>query len=215
LPIYRFQTEIMPAKAAGTFIAAHVPVTEPAAPVGFTPQAARATFFHLGTLYAEALATLYSGAVEAATPRLEVLARVFGTVHAPRPLLQYLHALQTLLASQQYSGEDLATFLALFEPLYAEAYAGPHAVDMVALFRAGAWVENVYLAAVAGDHAALRRSGAALDGVYRPLATLHLPPEILTRLERLHRLVQQQTLTGGDLTSLRHLVQEIQERFSE
>jgi hypothetical protein len=215
LPIYGFQVAITPAKAGGTFIAAHSPVKEPTAPVGFTPQAARATFFHLGTLYAEALATLYSNVVEATTQRLDVLVRVFGTVYAPRPLLQYLHAVQTLLHSQQYSGEELAIFLALFEPLYEEVYAGPNTRDMVYLFRAGAWVENVYLAAVAGDHAALRRGGAALEGVYRPLATLNLPPEILVGLERLHRLVQQQTLTAGELTRIQQLVQELQERFSE
>jgi hypothetical protein len=215
LSIYRFQAEIVQLKAVGTSLAARAPVKEPTAPVGFTPQAARAAFFQLGTLYADALALFASGALEAATQRLDALAHGFATVHTARPVMQYLHALQTLRASHQYSGEDLATFLALFEPLYDAADSGLNRLDTVALFRTGAWVENVSLAAAAGDFTALRRGGAALAGAYKPLTTRHLPPDLLAGLERLQHLAQQPTSTEEDRTSLQRLVQELQEEFSE
>jgi hypothetical protein len=211
LAAYRFQAAIQPANAPGLFLASYSPVREPVMVVGFTPQATRATFFQLGTLYAEALATLHSGAIDAAAQRLEVLARVFASIQAPRPLVQYLQEMQALLQSQRYQGDESATFLALFEPLYEDMYAAPATVDRIHLFQTGVWLENVYLAAVANDPVALRHSGVAVEKMHGPLSALNVPPRTLEDLARLHRLVTQSTLTTGDITSIRRLVQDIQE----
>ena len=214
LTAYRFQSGIQPANVPGTFIA-HSPVREPAMVVGFTPQVAGATFLQLGTLYAEALATLLSGATDAAVQRLDVLARTFASIQAPRPLGQYLQEMQVLLQSQRYEGRESATFLALFEPLYEDVYAAPSTVDRIHLFRTGIWLANVHLAAVANDLAALRRSAATVERLYSVLTTLNVPPPALEGLARLHRLVTQSTLTAGDIASIRRLTQDIQAIFSE
>jgi hypothetical protein len=76
-------------------------------------------------------------------------------------------------------------------------------------------LENVYLAAVANDPVALRHSGVAVEKMHGPLSALNVPPRVLDDLARLHRLVTQATLTTGDITSIRRLVQDIQETFSE
>jgi hypothetical protein len=210
LSTYRFQVEMPRAKELGTLVAAHSTLREPPAAVGFTPQAARTTFFHMGTRYAEALAALQSGAVDIAAPRLDGLVRALATVQAPRLLAQYLREMQTLLQSQRYTGEELARFLALFEPLYEDAYVRTTTGEGWLLFRAGTWVENLSLAAAVGDPVALRQGGPALADVRRTLTQLQAPPEVLEALARLHRLVTAPTLTDQDLGTIRTLVQDLQ-----
>jgi hypothetical protein len=201
-------------KEIGTVVAAHPPVPERPAAVGFTPQAARTTFFRMGTLYAEALAALHGGAVEAAASRLDVLLQALASVQAPRPLSQYLREMQTLIQRQQYEDKELATFLALFEPLYEEEYTRQNMAEALLLFRVGTWVENMFLAAAVGDPAAVQRGGQAAAEVRHALAQVHAPPAVLDALERLHRLVVHPTLTEQDLRAIRTLVQDIQGMLS-
>jgi hypothetical protein len=210
LSTYRFQVGMLRAKELGTFVAAHSALPAPPAVIGFTPQAGRTTFFRIGTWYAEALAALQSDTVAAAASRLDVLVRALATVQAPRPLAQYLREMQTMLQSQRYTGEEIALFLALFEPLYEDAYVRSTTREGWLLFRAGTWVENLALAAAAGDPAALRQAGPALVDVHRTLAQLQAPSEVLEALARLHRLVTMPTLTDQDLGTIRTLVQELQ-----
>jgi hypothetical protein len=215
VPIYRFQASLSQAKTLGVFVATHVPVREPSTLMTFTPHAARTTFFQLGTLFADALITLSGSAMEAAAQRLDMLVRVLSRVQAPAPLPQYLRAIQALLHSQQYTGEEVAAFLALFEPLYTDAYAGTDSQEQLLLFRAGTWVENLYLAAVAGDPTALQQGGQAVEEVRRGLATLYVPPQVLAGMERLYPLVTRQRLTEEDIRVIRTLVQDIQREFGE
>ena len=71
----------------------------PAAMVGFTPHAARPTFVRMGILYADTLAALQSGAVEAAKHRLDVLTQALVTsLQAPPVLSQYLREMQAMPA---------------------------------------------------------------------------------------------------------------------
>lgn len=211
---YRLQSQIQHPQALGTFVAAHSALRDPAAIVAFTPSAARTTFIRLGTLYAEALATLASGEVEATAQRLDVLARALASVQAPPPLTQYLRTVHTLLQRQQVPGEEVATFLALFEPLYEDTYAGVNTMERIHLFRAGAWLENMYLAAAARDAAALQYGRATLAEVRSILTRVHAPPEILTALERMQRLLTQPVLTEDELRTIETLVQDIQDRLS-
>jgi hypothetical protein len=198
------------AKELGTFVAAHSALQEFPPVVGFTPQAARTTFFRIGTLYAETLAALQSDTVAAAAPRLDGLVRALATVQAPRLLAQYLHEMQTVLQSQRYTGEEVAQFLALFEPLYEDASMRTTIREGWLLFRAGTWVENLALAAAADDPAALRQGGPALADIHRTLTQLQAPSEVLEALARLHRLVTAPTLSDQDMSPIRTLVQELQ-----
>ena len=214
LAIYRFQTGLSRVKELGTFVAARSVPREPPGVVGFTPQAARTAFFRMGTLYADALAALQGGAVEAAAARLDVLTRMLASVQAPRSLAQYLREMQTFVQSQRYRGEDLAMFLALFEPLYGEVFAHINVREGVLLFRAGAWMENLSLAAAAGEAAALRQEGQTVKDMQVALAQLSAPREAIEALEQLHRLMTKQTLSDGDIKTIGTLVQTIQERLS-
>jgi hypothetical protein len=227
LHIARFQRQIQPAQGLGTFVAAHSALREPAAIAAFTPQAARTAFVRLGTLYAEALATLASDDVEATSLRLVMLVQILVRVQAPPVLPQYLRTVHGLLPpwarvlegekdrKAMLPGEKVATILALFEPLYEDAYAGANAQEPIRLFQAGAWLENMSLAAAARDAAALRYGGAALEEVRNTLTHIHAPPEALTALARVQRLLAQSALTEDELRTIQNLVQDIQERLSD
>jgi hypothetical protein len=215
MPIARFQRQIQPAQALGTFVAAHSALKEPAAFVAFTPQAARSAFVRLGTLYAEALATLASGDVPATAQRLDVLVQFLARVQAPPALPQYLQAVHTRLQQQGVPGADVATMLALFEPLYEDAYAGANSLQQVPLFRAGAWLENMALAAAARDMAALRYGGAALEEVRNTLTRVHAPPEVFSALAQVQPLLTQPGLMKDEFRTVQHLVQDVQERLHD
>jgi hypothetical protein len=212
LPTYQFQISMQRAKALGTFVAAHS-VRHPPVVVGFTPQAGRTTFFHMGTLYAEALATLHSGAGEATTQRLDVLVQTLASVQAPRVLSDYLREMLSLVQRRPHEGEVLATFLALFEPLYGDVYARNN--EALMLFRTGAWLENMYLASAAGDRTALQQGGQAVEAFHSALMQLHAPPAATEALERLHLLTTRQTLTDQDVGTITTLVQDIQRVLSD
>jgi hypothetical protein len=198
----------------GTFVAASPPAREPTPVVGFMPQAVRPIYFRIGTLYAEALAALHGGAREAAEQRLDLLRQDLASVQAPSVLSQYLHEMQTLLQSQRYAEPIVATFLALFEPLYEDAYASPTDVESLILFRAGTWLENISLAAAAGDQTALRQGGEAVEEIHHALSQLQAPRQILQALERLRTLTARQVLTDRDYGEIRLLAQDIQSMLS-
>src|SRR5207247_4436997 len=104
------------------------------------------------------------------------LAQGFARMQAPPALPQYLHTVHTLLQHQALPGADVVTVLALFEPLYDDAYAGANSREPIHLFRAGAWLENLSLATAARDAAALRHGGGARPGVRMTLTAVQAPP---------------------------------------
>ena len=212
LLIYWFQRGIEHTQGLGMFVEAHAAWREPPAIETFTPHAARTMFVRMGILYAEACATLASGDVETTLQRLDLLARTLASVQAPPTLSRYLHQLRTALQNQQAPEQDIA--LALFEPLYDDAYAGVDTREQRLLFRAGSWLENISLAAAAGDPKALRRGGVAVEEVRSVFTALSVPQQVLAALERLQHLVMQSTLTAGDMRVIRTLTQEIQEQVS-
>jgi hypothetical protein len=209
---YRFQRGIEHTQGLGTFVEAHAAWREPPAIETFTPHAARTMFVRMGILYAEAYATFSSGDVEGTLQRLDLLVQTLASVQASPVLPRYLHQLRTALQNQQSPEQDIA--LALFEPLYDDAYAGADTREQRLLFRAGAWLENMSLAAAAGDSTALRRGGVAVEEVRSVFAALGVPQQTLAALERLQHLVMQPTLTAGDMRVIRTLTQEIQEQVS-
>jgi hypothetical protein len=198
------------AQEIGSIVAARPVEPAPTAAIGFTPQAARTVFFRIGTLYAEAVAALHGGAGEAAAQRLDVLEQTLTTVQAPHVLLQYVREMQDLLQSQRYSDEEAATFVALFEPLYEDAYMRSNVAHSVSLFRAGVWVVNMSLAAAVRASAALRQEGQDVTEVHRTLTAARAPQEVLTALEQIRHLVSRPSLTDDDVKTIGTLIQRIQ-----
>ena len=215
LRTYWFQVGIARATALGAFVAAHPALPEPPAVRGFTPQAVRTAYFRMGTWYAEAVAALQGGALEGAAPRLDLLIQTLASVQAPHALPQYLRALETLLQRRQYEAAVLARFLALFEPLYEDAYARNDRAEGLLLFRAGAWVANLALAAAAGDREAVRQAGEVVEACRRTLIQLHAPQEALAALAALHSLVASRTLSDQEISAIQALIKNIQGRLSD
>jgi hypothetical protein len=164
----------------------------------------------MGVLFAEAMATLHGGAIEATAPRLDVLLQTLTTVQAPPTLTQYLRVMQTLLHSQEYTGDALAPFLGLFESLYEDAYAQIPG-EGVRLFRVGTWVENMALAAAVSAPTALRQEGQAITEVRRVLTLLQAPQEVLDALTQIDHLLRQPTLTAENVSTILTLLQHLQQ----
>jgi hypothetical protein len=210
LHTYRFQVGLPHAATLGTLVAARPVVSASPPAVGFTPQAAHTAYIRMGILFAEAVAALRGGAAEAAALRLDVLLQTLTTVQAPPTLAQYLRVMQTLLHNQQYPGDALASFLSLFEPLYEDAYAQTSGEE-VRLFRVGAWMENMALAAAVGAPTALRQEGQASVEVRRVLTLMQAPPEVLDALGQIDQFLRKPTLTTEDVSTIHRLLQRLQQ----
>jgi hypothetical protein len=204
---YRFLHAIRSPTAIGSLVASHTAVEAQFVALGFALQDARVIIFRMGILYTDALAALHSNTLDIATRRVYALGKALDSLHAPPPLSHYLTEMQTLLQNQQYAGPELAKFLALFEPLYAEEL-GTHTAE-VRLFQFGAWSENMALAAAAGDQSALRQ--AAVVPYFRTsLLQLEAPASVIETLDRIQRLSTTATLTAADMRTLGSLVRTMQ-----
>jgi hypothetical protein len=209
--IYYFQAQMQPTAALGAVVAARPVPQVPRPVVGFTLHEARPTFVRIGILYADTLAALQSGAVELARQRLDVLLPMVTSLQAPPVLAHSLQATQTVLQRASPAEAAVAQLLALFEPLYAAAYPTDPAARV--LFRTGAWLENLALAAAVGDQAAVRQAETA-QAVQDALRALHVPDAVLETLEQLRVLVARPSLTAADLRAIQALVTTLQQQLS-
>jgi hypothetical protein len=212
LSIYQFQVQLQPATALGAVVAARPVPPVPRTLVGFTPHTARPTFVRLGILYADALAALQSGAVEAARHRLDVLTQVVVSLQAPPVLSHYLREMQTVLHRPPPADPMVAQFVALFEPLYASVYATDPTSAAWVLFRTGAWLENLALAAAVGDQAAVRQA-PAVQAAHDALRPLHVPDAVLHALAQLRGLVAREPVMAQDLRAIQTLVDTLQQQL--
>jgi hypothetical protein len=79
----------------------------------------------------------------------------------------------------------------------------------VQLFRLAGWLENMALAATAGDHAALRQA-TVVPYIQSILRQFEAPSDVLQAVEHMHHLLRQETLTDRDVQTLLGLVRTIQ-----
>ena len=207
-----FQARIHSATDLGTLVTAHAVVDEPAVVFGFAATSERARFFLLGTRYAEALAYVRSGNVDPAVQRLAAMHQELSDMQGRSAVLSYLSVMQHLLQNRQYTAEVLEKFLALFEVLYTEDAKGVGAESRM-LFRAGAWMENMKLAAAAGDKDALRQV-TTVQYVRREMQSLHAPQGILDTLEQISHIVAKSELTDTDVRKVLALAKQVQRLFS-
>jgi hypothetical protein len=182
---------------------------EPPGEYGFAPLPTSTLYFRLGTGYAEALALLQSDHRARAAQRVDGLVETLPQVQAPVELVTYLHAMQTLLQSQQTTSAMLVPFLAAFEPLYAAAYTTAHATEALTYFRLGTWLANLSLAATMGDQAALRQ-GPVMQALRHTLTQYGAAQVVLDNLAQLHHLMKKPILTDQEMRQIYTLVQELQ-----
>ena len=212
LPASTFQARIHSATDLGTLVTAHAVAGAPAVAFGFAPTSERARFFRLGTRYAEALAYVHSGHFDAAAQRLATMHQELLDMQGPSALAPYLSVMQHLLQDQQYSAETLEKSLALFEVLYTED-ARSVGMESLTLFRAGSWIQNMKLAAAAGDKDALRQARTA-QYFRREMQSLHAPQGSLDALEQISHIVAKPGLTDRDVTEVLTLTKQVQQLFS-
>jgi hypothetical protein len=214
LSIYQFQAQLPHATAFGSLVAARPVPQSPRTMVGFTPHATRSTFVRIGILYADTLAALKSGTVEAAEDRLRPLTQAVTSLQAPPALAQYLREMQTMLQRQPLTDHTTTQFVALFEPLYAQVYATDPTAAAWVLFQAGAWLENLSLAAAVGDQGALQQA-PVVQSLHDALRPLNVPDAVLKALEHLRALVAHQPMTAEDLRAVQTLADTIKQQLSE
>lgn len=208
-PAYRFQQGIQNVQALGAFAARRPALQEPSLGLAFAPQEVSLTAFRLGTVYADAVATLRSGAWETARQQVDSLIYLLENLQAPALLAEHLRHVQTLMHSQRYAGELLAKLLALFEPLYAMEYAHTQDPQVLAFFQAGAWLETILLAAQAGDAVVLKQA-PAVQHIRTAFTRLKVPPEVLSELEALRQLMTGQELTADQSREIQRLTKNLQ-----
>jgi hypothetical protein len=206
-----FQAGIHSATDLGTLVTAHAVADEPAVAFGFAATSERARLFLLGTRYAESLAYVHSGNFDAAAQRLATMHQALMDMQGPRALSSYLSVMQHLLQDRQHTAAVLREFLALFEVLYTED-AQSIGTESLTLFRAGAWMENMKLAAAAGDKNALRQVTTA-QYFRREMQSLHAPQGILNALEQISHIVAKPDLTDRDVTEILTLAKQVQRLF--
>ena len=209
---YAFQARIHSATDLGTLVTAHAVADAPAVAFGFAPTSERARSFPLGTRYAEALAYVRSGNLDAAAQRLATMHQELIDTQGPSALASYLSLMQHLLQNQQYTAEALEKFLALFEVLYAED-ARSVGTESLTLFQAGSWMQNMKLAAAAGDKDALRQVRTA-QYFRREMQSLHAPQGSLDALEQISHIVAKPELTDRDVKEVLTLTKQVQRLFS-
>jgi hypothetical protein len=209
LSTYRFQQDLQHPQAFGAAVPARLALQEQTGGLGFAPQDTRIPCFRMGTVYTDALATLRSGALETAMQHVDLLIRMLEGMQAPAALSDYLHQMQTLVHSRQYGAEPLTTFLALFESLYEAAYRQPEETEAWTFFHIGTWLENMSLAARAGETTVLRQD-VAVQHFRTALTSLGVPHDVLQALGQVSQLVAAHERTDRSRMQIHQLVQEMQ-----
>src|SRR5262245_1400889 len=213
-PIYQFQAQLLPTTAMGALVTARPVPQLPRAMVGFTSLPPRSTFARMGILYTDTLAVLQSGAVEAAKDRLDLLTQAVTSLQAPPALAQYLGEMQSMLQRQPPTHHTMAQLMALFEPLYTQVYATDPTAAAWVLFQAGAWAENLSLAAAAGAPEAVQQA-PRVQALHDALRPLHVPDAVLDALQQLHDRVAHQPVTAEELRTIQTLADTITHHLSE
>lgn len=200
-----FQSSIQTETSLGALAAAHPAFEDRALSLGF---AARAEFYRVGALYAEALAYLRSGNLEVAAQRLAAIEKHLRRLPVPSSLANQVRSMRHVLESGQYTIAVLGEGLALFQPL-CEQVAREQGLEQLTLFRVGTWLVDMRLTAAAGDKVMLRQGDKAqyfLHGMQR----LNAPQQVVEALEQLNHLMAQSMMTDGDVQRVLRLVKKMQ-----
>lgn len=199
-----FQSSIETKNNLGQILSELPDMINPSSTLGF---AATARFYAVGTWYAEALASLASGHYEVAAQRLSLIDTELRLLSIPNPLIGYLPDMHRAILSKQYSPASLKEGLSLLGAL-AEELAQGQGKESLTLFRVGAWLVNLRLAAVAGDKRFLHQAGAT-DYFMNKMAALNAPQRILGQFDQLHQILQKPVLTSMDIEQILASVMQI------
>jgi hypothetical protein len=205
---YAFQTGIQSETPLETLVTEHSTLEKTTIAFGFTGKPTKTAAFLTGTLYAEALAYLRGDNQEAVLWHLAALEDELTELQAPAALSKYVNTLYSFVEQHQDASTAAEEWLALFEPLYEE-YARSHGAERLIFFRAGAWLENMNLAAAAGDKTSLQQD-ATVQYFIQAMPQLTVSQEAIAVLEQIRQALDKPALDDRDMTTVLKLVKKVQ-----
>lgn len=160
----------------------------------FSAAPQRVNYFRIGHVYAESLVYAANGDLETARQRLTAIAESLG---------------DGAEVAQLARNEPSRRRIEAIEPELARlaAAGGTHAL---ALFRAGAWLNNAALAAAARDRTALRAAAPEIQRLRHELDSADTSPGALRELGALAELLANGDLSDHDYARIARLIRDVQ-----
>lgn len=187
-----FQLSLHATDDLGRLVTAHPALETRANTLSF---AGTSGFYAMGALYAEALAYLHGGQWETAAQRLSSMERELRRLPVAGSLADYVHTLRQAVQQRRYDAEVLGKGFEGLQSL-AETSAAQQGREFVLLFRVGAWLVNMKLAALSEDLPLLLR-GDMTPYFSHEFSALQAPEDLLMAFETLDRLVEP-AMTAAD-----------------
>jgi hypothetical protein len=202
------QARIKSEKPLTTVAMQHSAIGEEAIAFGFAAKSEEAKFFIIGSLYADALAHLRSGAADLAAKRLESIETELLALRAPSSLYNYISKMRNMIEQKRYDTEMIEEFMALFQPLW-EDYTRSKGDDKLILFRAGSWLVDMSLIAGAQDTELLRQPVKA-KYFTEAMKKLSAPKGVVEAFDQITQITEKQQIIDTDAKEVLKLVKQIQ-----
>jgi hypothetical protein len=155
---YAYQSALRPGVPIATLARDNSGFAQESSAFGFAASSKEARFLLVGASYAEALALLRGGDREGAAARVEAIEREAVNLGYPSALFNYTAKMRSVLSREPSGSKELELeFLSLFQPFFEE-FASQEGQDRLTLFRVGAWLVDMGIAAAAGDTVLLRQT---------------------------------------------------------
>ncbi len=204
----RFQSAIQSNKSLGALAKEQSALGGQSTSYGFAAKSEEAKFFIIGSLYSEALAYLKSGNSEEAAKRLEAIEHESINLHVPSSFYNYITKTHNIIQTKRYPADAQAEIISLFQPFF-EDYAKSKGEDKLTLFRAGAWLMDMSLAAAGGDNNLLRQPGK-LDYFIKEMKRMDAPKGVLDALNEISKVAGKKEITDKDAENVLKQVKKIQ-----
>lgn len=175
---------------------------------GFAERSPEARMFLAGSLHAEALALTRDGQYEAATDRLLALQDIVDKAGAPASLRAYLQRTTEIIAESVYDRPAMVEFLSLLQP-QLDDFAASKSSDMQILFQTGAWLVDLSVAAIAGDHRYLNQK-MRIAYTIEEMERMEAPKGVLDGLRTIEEIAGRDQVEKRDVEKIAREVKRIQ-----
>lgn len=202
------QSAMQRSAGLGKDFAANSAFGEDASTFGFAERSPEARMFLAGTLYAEALAFTRDGQYEAATDRLLALQEIADKAGAPASLHAYLNRTAEIIAEKVYDRPALVEILGLLQPQLDDFAAGRSA-NMQILFQTGAWLVDLSVAAMAGDHRYLNQT-LRIAYTIEEMERMEAPKGVLDGLRAIGEVAGRDQVNKRDVEKIAREIKRIQ-----
>lgn len=203
-----FQLAIMSDKNLGRLTTETNFIDGQAISFGFGDRSPQARIFILGSLYSQALAYWNGGDADQCVDKLRLIEQEFISLRAPSSMYGYVTRIRNIVETGRYQRAVVSEFLGMFEP-FLEDYANSFGEDAGVLLFAGSWLVNYRLAAAAGDRSMLHQANL-IRFFKQEMERLDAPGSVVSSLEELAKIADQEKIKTEDLADVQQLVEKIQ-----